>query len=47
MSNFGVMEGMAPTPKSLTEKGATGCKRSNTSLFDWQTLAAKLFRQNK
>jgi len=47
MSSFGVTAGIEQMLKSLTDRGANGCKRSRMSLFDWQTLVAKLFQQNK
>ena len=39
--------GMVQSPKSLTDAGRNAYKQSNTSLGDWQNLAAELFRQNK
>jgi hypothetical protein len=47
MSSFGVTAGMEQMLKSLTDRETNGYKRSSMSLFDWQTLVTKLFRQNK
>jgi hypothetical protein len=38
---------MEQMSKSLTDSGMNGFKQSRASLFNWQTLAAELFLQNK
>gem|GEM_PF-4813880 len=47
MSSSDVTAGMEQMFKSLTDRGMNGYKQSRASLCNSQTLAAKLFLQNK
>ncbi len=41
---FGVTARMEQLLKALTDRGTNGCKRSSMSLFNSESLVAKLFR---